>query len=80
MIVSLADVLYARSRYRWRQFLKISSTAAGVYEYPEYEGLRTKSPSRHVRVSGVIGDYFIFYSKRCWLKTPNVYLPLRGYE
>lgn len=80
MIVSLADVLYARSRYRWREFLKISSTATGVYSYPQYEALRTKSPSKHVRLDGVIAAYWHFYCDRCWHKTPNVDLSLRGYE
>lgn len=80
MIDTLASILYERNRYRWRYYLRTSVTSQGVYNWPKYEALRTKSPSRHVRVSGVIGDYFIFYSNRCWLKTPNVYLPLRGYE
>lgn len=80
MVTTLAEVLYERNRLKWRYFLRESAKSAGVYSYPKYEALRTKSPSKHVRVSGVIGDYFIFYSNRCWLKTPNVYLPLRGYE
>lgn len=80
MIVTLAEVLYERNRLKWRYFLRESVKSQGVYKWPKYEALRTKSPSRHVRVSGVIGDYFLFYSKRCWHKMTIVDLSLRGYE
>lgn len=82
MIVSLADVMYARSRYRWRQLLKISSTATGVYEYSQYEALRTKSPSKHVRLQGVVSDYWSFYHKRKHFggMRSKIDLSLRGYE